>query len=113
FDRVRIELDGAPLGDAQASGADPAARRNAPNVVPVYVGPLAAGNHSLRVYFRLRGDGEDAYAYRKGYRFEVRSAHTFPLAGGRNVTLRILSYEKDGEYTERPAVAYVEYRQPR
>jgi hypothetical protein len=59
----------------------------------------------------LRGHGYGVFSYLRGYRFEVRSSHSFTVTEGKAVTLRAIAYEKGGVTTpleQRPAVRYIE-----
>ncbi|MEM9691107.1 MAG: hypothetical protein AAGA56_01055, partial [Myxococcota bacterium] len=58
-----------------------------------------------------QGNGYGVFSYLRGYRFEVRSSHSFTAVEGKTTRLRILAYEKGGVTTpieERPAVRYLE-----
>ena len=58
-----------------------------------------------------RGHGYGIFSYLKGYRFKVRSSHTYTAAEGKLIHLRVVAYEKGGPTTpleDRPDVRYVE-----
>ena len=68
------------------------------------------GDHSLTTNLEYRGHGYGIFSYLKGYRFRVRSSHTFSAPEGRRVSVRVVAYEKGGPTApleERPAVRYV------
>jgi hypothetical protein len=51
------------------------------------------------------------FSYLRGYRFEVRSSHSFTAVDGKTVNLDAVAYEKGGVTTpleERPAIRYRE-----
>jgi hypothetical protein len=51
------------------------------------------------------------FSYLRGYRFEVRSSHSFTVTEGKAVSLKAIAYEKGGVTTpleQRPAVRYLE-----
>jgi hypothetical protein len=51
------------------------------------------------------------FSYLRGYRFEVRSSHSFTAVEGKTINLQAIAYEKGGVTTpleERPAIRYVE-----
>ena len=59
----------------------------------------------------LQGNGYGVFSYLRGYRFEVRSSHSFTAVEGKTMQLQVVAYEKGGVTTpleERPAVRYVE-----
>jgi hypothetical protein len=79
--------------------------------IPVYQGSIPPGDHTLQVVLELRGHGYGVFSYLRGYKFEVRSSHSFTVTDGKAVTLRAVAYEKGGVTTpleQRPAVRYVE-----
>jgi hypothetical protein len=77
----------------------------------VYNGSIVPGEHTLTVNLEYRGHGYGIFSYLKGYRFKVRSSHTFSAPEGKAVSLRVVAYEKGGPTApleERPAVRYQE-----
>lgn len=76
----------------------------------VFNGSIVPGDHSLTTNLEYRGHGYGIFSYLKGYRFRVRSSHTFSAPEGRRVSVRVVAYEKGGPTApleERPAVRYV------
>jgi hypothetical protein len=76
----------------------------------VFNGSIVPGDHSLTTNLEYRGNGYGIFSYLKGYRFRVRSSHTFSAPEGRRVSVRVVAYEKGGPTApleERPAVRYV------
>jgi hypothetical protein len=76
----------------------------------VFNGSIVPGEHSLTTNLEYRGHGFGIFSYLKGYRFRVRSSHTFSAPEGRRVTVRVVGYEKGGPTApleERPDVRYV------
>jgi hypothetical protein len=77
----------------------------------IYNGSIVPGEHTLTVNLEYRGHGYGIFSYLKGYRFKVRSSHTFSAPEGKAVHLRVVAYEKGGPTApleERPAVRYQE-----
>jgi hypothetical protein len=77
----------------------------------IYNGSIVPGEHTLTVNLEYRGHGYGIFSYLKGYRFKVRSSHTFSAPEGKAVSLRVVAYEKGGPTApleERPAVRYQE-----
>ena len=59
----------------------------------------------------LQGNGYGVFSYLRGYKFEVRSSHSFTAVEGKTINLQAVAYEKGGVTTpleERPAIRYVE-----
>jgi hypothetical protein len=69
--------------------------------IPIFNGSIPPGDHTVQVLLNLQGNGYGVFSYLRGYRFEVRSTHSFTT----------VAYEKGGVTTpleERPAIRYVE-----
>jgi hypothetical protein len=65
----------------------------------------------VQVLVNLQGNGYGVFSYLRGYKFEVRSSHSFTAVEGKTINLDAVSYEKGGVTTpleERPAVRYSE-----
>jgi hypothetical protein len=100
-------LDGAPIfnrsDEEGALGERPE--------FDIYNGSIVPGEHTLTVNLEYRGHGYGIFSYLKGYRFKVRSSHTFSAPEGKAVNLHVVAYEKGGPTApleERPAVRYQE-----
>ena len=79
--------------------------------IPIYRGSIPPGDHTLTVMLEFRGHGYGVFSYLRGYRFEVRSSHSFTVTEGKTIKVRAIAYEKGGVTTpleQRPAVRYVE-----
>ncbi len=77
----------------------------------VYNGSIVPGEHNITVNLEYRGNGYGIFSYLKGYRFRVRSSHSFSVPEGRTITIHAVGYEKGGPTApleERPAVQYSE-----
>ena len=55
---------------------------------------IKPGNHTLGVHLVFRGNGFGIFPYFKGYKFDVRSSHTFTAAEGKRTTVEAVAYEK-------------------
>ncbi len=105
--RALIVLDGA----VQYNKTDRSGVLAEQKVIPIFNGSIPPGDHTVQVLINLRGHGYGVFSYLRGYRFEVRSSHSFTAAEGKTTRLRILAYEKGGVTTpleERPAIRYLE-----
>ncbi len=79
--------------------------------IPIFSGSIPAGDHTLQVLIKLRGHGYGVFSYLRGYKFEVRSDHSFTITDGKTIELKATAFEKGGATTpleERPAVRYVQ-----
>jgi len=105
--RLLVVLDGA----VQYNKKDRSDVLSEQKAIPIFSGSIPPGDHTLQVLVNLRGHGYGVFSYLRGYRFEVRSSHSFTAVEGKTTRLRILAYEKGGVTTpleERPAIRYLE-----
>lgn len=105
--RLLIVLDGA----VQYSKTDQTGAIAEAGEIPIFNGSIPPGDHTVQVLVNLQGNGYGVFSYLRGYRFEVRSNHSFTALEGKTLTLQVISFEKGGVTTkleERPAVRYVE-----
>lgn len=105
--RVLVVLDGA----VQYNKTDQSGALAEQTEIPIFNGSIPPGDHVLQVLVNLQGHGYGMFSYMRGYRFEVRSSHSFTSVEGKTVNLQTISYEKGGVTTpleERPAIRYVE-----
>lgn len=105
--KLLVVLDGA----VQANKLDETGALSDQPMIPVFAGAIPPGDHALSVLEQLQGNGYGVFSYLKGYKFEVRSSHSFTATEGKTITLSIIAYEKGGVTTaleERPAIRYTE-----
>jgi len=105
--RALVVLDGA----VQYNKTDRSGVLADQKVIPIFSGSIPPGDHTVQVLVNLRGHGYGVFSYLRGYRFEVRSSHSFTAVEGKTTKLRVLAYEKGGVTTpleERPAIRYLE-----
>ncbi len=79
--------------------------------IPIFNGSIPPGDHTLQVLINLQGHGYGVFSYLRGYKFEVRSNHSFTAVEGKTISLDAISYEKGSVTTpieDRPAVRYQE-----
>lgn len=79
--------------------------------VEIFSGPIAPGNHTISVLIEYHGNGYGVFAYLKGYKFTVRSSHTFTASEGKETQINVEGLEKGGITTQlkdRPAVDFKE-----
>jgi hypothetical protein len=105
--RVLVVLDGA----VQYNKTDQSGALADQAEIPIFNGSIPPGDHTLQVLVNLQGNGYGVFSYLRGYRFEVRSSHSFTAVEGKTMNLQAVAYEKGGVTTpleERPAVRYIE-----
>lgn len=105
--RVLVVLDGA----VQYNKTDQSGTLSEQPEIPIFNGSIPPGDHTVQVLVNLQGNGYGVFSYLRGYKFEVRSSHSFTAVEGKTVQLQVLSYEKGGVTTpleERPAIRYAE-----
>lgn len=105
--KVVYALDGAPIFNRSDEEGGLGERPE----FEIYNGSIVPGEHTLTVNLEYRGHGYGIFSYLKGYRFKVRSSHTFSAPEGKAVRLRVVAYEKGGPTApleERPAIRYQE-----
>ena len=101
---VRVWIDGALVYER----TEAAAPRDADGALPVFVGTVTPGRHSVQVDLRLSGNGA-ILPYMRAYRFEVKDAHAFVAAEGHPATLVVHAFERGDATTpfdQRPAVGW-------
>lgn len=105
--RVLVVLDGA----VQYNKTDQSGALAEQTEIPIFNGAIPPGDHTLQVLINLQGHGFGVFSYLRGYRFEIRSSHSFTAVEGKTVNLQAIAFEKGGVTTpleERPAVRYSE-----
>ena len=107
LNRALFVLDGAVQYNKQDDTGALAAQKE----IPIFSGSVPPGDHTLQVLLQFRGYGYGVFSYLRGYRFEVKSTHSFTVTEGKTMELQATAYEKGGVTTpveQRPAVRFVE-----
>ena len=97
-------LDGVKI----FSRADGAAELEA-KTFDVYNGAISPGSHTVTVQLTYQGNGYGVFSYLKGYKFNVRSSHTFVAAEGKSTVLTVVGYEQGGltvPMEDKPAIEF-------
>ncbi|HEX4405440.1 MAG TPA: hypothetical protein VH560_11465 [Polyangia bacterium] len=105
--RLLVVLDGA----VQYNKTDQSGALAEQQEIPIFNGSVPPGDHTLSVLVNLQGNGYGVFSYLRGYRFEVKSSHSFTAVEGKTIDLNVVGYEKGGVTTpleERPAIRYTE-----
>jgi hypothetical protein len=76
--------------------------------IEVHDGIVRPGDHTLSVVLRYVGDGREIVRYLEGYRFVVRSSHSFVAPPGQHTRVSIRAFERsaDVRYEERLGLGY-------
>lgn len=77
--------------------------------IPIFSGSIPPGDHTLQVVLRLRGHGYGVFSYLRGYKFDLKSSHSFTITEGKTVQLDTVAWEKGDVTTpleQRPAIRY-------
>ena len=107
LNRALFVLDGAVQYNKQDDSGALAAQKE----IPIFSGSVPPGDHTLQVLLQFQGHGYGVFSYLRGYRFEVKSSHSFTVTEGKTMELEAIAYEKGGVTTpveQRPAVRFVE-----
>ncbi len=79
--------------------------------IPIFSGSIPPGDHTLQVLLNYQGNGFGVFTYLRGYKFEVKSSHSFTVAEGKTITVTAIGLEKGGVTTpleQRPAIDWRE-----
>jgi len=105
--RAHYALDGAPI----FSRVDESGELAEQEELELFSGYVVSGRHTITASLEYRGHGYGIFSYLKGYRFKVRSTHTFEVPEGKVLSLRVTAYEKGDQTTplqDRPDIRYGE-----
>ena len=75
----------------------------------IFNGSIVPGNHTISATMVFKGHGFGIFSYLKGYKFTVRSSHTFTASEGRQINVTVRAFEKGNFTTElkdRPAIDF-------
>jgi hypothetical protein len=79
--------------------------------IPIFSGSVPAGDHTVQVLLNFQGNGYGVFTYLRGYKFEVKSSHSFTAIDGKTLTLTATALEKGGVTTpleQRPGIEWHE-----
>jgi len=75
----------------------------------VYNGAIQPGSHTLSVALVYQGNGFGVFSYLKGYKFTVRSSHTFVAGESKSTNITVVGYEKGNittQLSDKPAIDF-------
>ncbi len=83
--------------------------------IPIYSGSVPPGDHTIVVSLTFQGNGYGIFSYLRGYKFEVKSSHSFTAIEGKTLTISATAFEKGGVTTpleQRPTIEWHETLHP-
>ena len=75
----------------------------------IYNGAIQPGSHTLSVALTYQGNGFGVFSYLKGYKFNVKSSHTFVAGDSKTTNITVVGYEKGNittQLSDKPAVDF-------
>ncbi|MEO8875517.1 MAG: hypothetical protein ABI461_08020 [Polyangiaceae bacterium] len=105
--RAVIVLDGAVQYNRQDDSGALADQKE----IPVFNGSVPPGDHTVSILLNFQGNGYGVFTYLRGYKFEVKSSHSFTATEGKTIAVIATALEKGGVTTpleQRPSVQWNE-----
>jgi hypothetical protein len=105
--RALFVVDGA----VQYNRADDTGALADQKEIPIFSGSIPPGDHTVQVVLNFQGNGYGVFTYLRGYKFEVKSAHSFTSVEGKTLSLISTALEKGGVRTpleQRPTIEWGE-----
>ena len=105
--RALFVVDGA----VQYNRADDTGALADQKEIPIFSGSIPPGDHTVQVVLNFQGNGYGVFTYLRGYKFEVKSAHSFTSVEGKTLGLIATALEKGGVTTpleQRPTIEWGE-----
>lgn len=105
--RALFVVDGA----VQYNRADDTGALADQKEIPIFSGSIPPGDHTVQVVLNFQGNGYGVFTYLRGYKFEVKSAHSFTSVEGKTLSLISTALEKGGVTTpleQRPTIEWNE-----
>ena len=102
-----IILDGAVQYNRQDDSGALADQKE----IPVFNGSVPPGDHTVSILLNFQGNGYGVFTYLRGYKFEVKSSHSFTATEGKTIQVTATALEKGGVTTpleQRPSVQWNE-----
>ena len=75
----------------------------------VYNGAIQPGSHTLSVALVYQGNGFGVFSYLKGYKFNVKSSHTFVAGESKSTNITVVGFEKGNittQLSDKPAIDF-------
>jgi hypothetical protein len=101
--KAAYALDGVQIA-AKSDGSLPEMQE-----FDVYNGAIQPGSHTLSVALVYQGNGFGVFSYLKGYKFNVKSSHTFVAGESKSTNITVVGYEKGNittQLSDKPAIDF-------
>jgi hypothetical protein len=75
----------------------------------IYNGAIQPGSHTLSVVLLYQGNGFGVFSYLKGYKFNVKSSHSFVAGESKTTNITVVGYEKGNittQLSDKPAIDF-------
>ncbi len=105
--RALFVLDGAVQYNRQDDTGALADQKD----IPIYSGSITPGDHTMSALLTFQGNGYGVFTYLRGYKFEVKSSHSFTSVEGKTLSVTATAYESGGVTTplqDRPKIEWKE-----
>jgi hypothetical protein len=105
--KALVVVDGAVQYNRQDDGGALADQKE----IPIFNGSIQPGDHTVQVVLNFQGNGFGVFTYLRGYKFEVKSAHSITAVEGKTIQLIATALEKGGVTTpleQRPTIEWAE-----
>jgi hypothetical protein len=105
--RALFVLDGAVQYNRQDDTGALADQKD----IPIYSGSITPGDHNVSALLTFQGNGYGVFTYLRGYKFEVKSSHSFTAVEGKTLSVTATSFESGGVTTplqDRPKIEWKE-----
>jgi hypothetical protein len=102
-------------GQAQYNRQDDSGALAEQKDIPIYSGSMPPGDHTIQVALTFQGNGYGVFSYLRGYKFDIKSPHSFTAIEGKTLTITATAYEEGGVTTpleQRPKIQWQEKLQP-
>jgi hypothetical protein len=102
-------------GQAQYNRQDDSGALADQKDIPIYSGSMPPGDHTIQVALTFQGNGYGVFSYLRGYKFDIKSSHSFTAIEGKTLTITATAYEEGGVTTpleQRPKIQWQEKLQP-
>lgn len=105
--RALFVLDGAVQYNRQDESGALADQKD----IPIYSGSITPGDHTMSALLTFQGNGYGVFTYLRGYKFEVKSSHSFTAVEGKTLSVTATAFESGGVTTplqDRPKIEWKE-----
>ena len=98
-------------GQAQYNRQDDSGALADQKEIPIFSGSMPPGDHTIQIALTFQGNGYGVFSHLRGYKFDVKSSHSFTAIEGKTLTITATAFEKGGVTTpleQRPTIEWQE-----